>query len=41
VSVWLVADFIQTSIAKPDVDGFAGRPMLVFRSTTVGHSASI
>jgi len=27
-----VADFIQTSIAKPDFDAFAGRPMLVFRS---------
>lgn len=33
VPAWLVADFIQTSIAKPDVDAFAGRPMLVFRST--------
>lgn len=30
---WLVADFIRTSIAKPDFDAFAGRPMLVFRST--------
>ena len=27
------ADFIQTSIAKPDFDVFARRPMLVFRST--------
>jgi exopolysaccharide biosynthesis polyprenyl glycosylphosphotransferase len=33
VPAWLVADFIQTSIAKPDVDAFAGRPMLVFRTT--------
>ncbi|HEY0368129.1 MAG TPA: sugar transferase [Chthoniobacterales bacterium] len=33
VPAWLVADFIQTSIAKPDFDIFAGRPMLVFRST--------
>ncbi len=33
VPAWLVADFIQTSIAKPDLDVFAGRPMLVFRST--------
>src|SRR5439155_25155248 len=33
VPVWLLADFIQTSIAKPDFDAFAGRPMLVFRST--------
>ena len=33
VPAWLVANFIQTSIAKPDFDAFAGRPMLVFRST--------
>src|SRR2546421_2544034 len=33
VPAWLVADFIQTSIAKPDFDAFAGKPMLVFRST--------
>src|SRR5256714_5548413 len=33
VPVWLQADFIQTSIAKPDFDAFAGKPMLVFRST--------
>ena len=33
VPAWLVADFIQTSIAQPDFDAFAGRPMLVFRST--------
>ena len=33
VPAWVVADFIRTSIAKPDFDAFAGRPMLVFRST--------
>jgi exopolysaccharide biosynthesis polyprenyl glycosylphosphotransferase len=33
VPAWLVADFIQTSIAKPHFDALAGRPMLVFRST--------
>src|SRR4051812_9106086 len=33
VPAWLAADFIRTSIAKPDFDAFAGRPMLVFRST--------
>jgi exopolysaccharide biosynthesis polyprenyl glycosylphosphotransferase len=33
VPAWLVADFIQTSIAKPDFDALGGRPMLVFRST--------
>ena len=33
VPAWIVTDFIQTSIAKPDFDAFAGRPMLVFRST--------
>ena len=33
VPAWLVADFIQTSIAQPDFDAFAGRPMLVFRTT--------
>jgi len=32
VPAWLVADFIRTSIAKPDFDALAGRPMLVFRS---------
>jgi exopolysaccharide biosynthesis polyprenyl glycosylphosphotransferase len=32
VPAWLVADFIHTSISKPDFDAFAGRPMLVFRS---------
>ncbi len=33
VPAWLAANFIQTSIAKPDFDAFAGKPMLVFRST--------
>ena len=33
VPAWLVANFIQTAIAKPDFDAFGGRPMLVFRST--------
>jgi hypothetical protein len=33
VSAWLVTDFIHTSTSKPDFDAFAGRPMLVFRSS--------
>jgi exopolysaccharide biosynthesis polyprenyl glycosylphosphotransferase len=33
VPAWLVANFIHTSIAKPDFDAFGGRPMLVFRTT--------
>jgi len=33
VEAWLAADFIRTSIARPDFDVFAGRPMLVFRTT--------
>lgn len=33
VPAWLIADFIRTSIAKPDFDVLGGRPMLVFRST--------
>lgn len=33
VPAWLIADFIRTSIAKPDFDALGGRPMLVFRST--------
>lgn len=33
VPAWLVANFIQTSIAKPEFDAFAGKPMIVFRST--------
>jgi exopolysaccharide biosynthesis polyprenyl glycosylphosphotransferase len=33
VEAWLAADFIRTSIARPDFDVFGGRPMLVFRTT--------
>ncbi len=33
VEAWLVADFIRTSIARPDFDVFGMRPMLVFRTT--------
>lgn len=33
VEAWLVADFIKTSIAKPDFDVMGNRPMLVFRTT--------
>ncbi|HEX4085630.1 MAG TPA: sugar transferase [Chthoniobacteraceae bacterium] len=33
VEVWLLADFIKTSIAKPDFDAIGDRPMLVFRTT--------
>ncbi len=33
VPAWLGANFIQTAIAKPYFDAFAGRPMLVFLST--------
>jgi len=33
VEVWLLADFIKTSIARPDFDAFGDRPMLVFRTT--------
>jgi exopolysaccharide biosynthesis polyprenyl glycosylphosphotransferase len=33
VEAWLVADFVKTSIARPDFDVFGGRPMLVFRTT--------
>jgi exopolysaccharide biosynthesis polyprenyl glycosylphosphotransferase len=33
VEAWLVADFIKTSIAKPDFDVMGTRPMLVFRTT--------
>src|ERR1051325_10442442 len=33
VEVWLMADFIKTSIARTSFDEFHGRPMLVFRST--------
>lgn len=33
VEAWLVADFIKTSIARPDFDLIGSRPMLVFRTT--------
>ena len=33
VEAWLLADFIKTSIAKPDFDAMGDRPMLVFRTT--------
>jgi exopolysaccharide biosynthesis polyprenyl glycosylphosphotransferase len=33
VEAWLVADFIQLSIARPTFDVFGHRPMLVFRAT--------
>jgi exopolysaccharide biosynthesis polyprenyl glycosylphosphotransferase len=33
VEAWIVADFIRTSIARPDFDVFGERPMLVFRTT--------
>jgi exopolysaccharide biosynthesis polyprenyl glycosylphosphotransferase len=33
VEAWLLADFIKTSIARPDFDAIGGRPMLVFRTT--------
>jgi exopolysaccharide biosynthesis polyprenyl glycosylphosphotransferase len=32
VEAWLSADFIRTSIARPDFDAFGSRPMLVFRA---------
>jgi len=34
VETWLVADFIQTSIARPAFDIFGAQPMLVFRTTS-------
>ncbi len=33
VEAWLIADFIRTSIARPDFDVFGTRPVLVFRTT--------
>jgi exopolysaccharide biosynthesis polyprenyl glycosylphosphotransferase len=33
VEAWLVADFIRTSIARPDFDFFGSQPVLVFRTT--------
>ncbi len=32
VEAWLAADFLRTSIARPDFDAFGNRPMLVFRA---------
>jgi exopolysaccharide biosynthesis polyprenyl glycosylphosphotransferase len=32
VEVWLVADFVKTSIARASVDDFMGKPLLVFRT---------
>lgn len=32
VEAWLSADFIRTSISRPDFDAFGTRPMLVFRA---------
>jgi exopolysaccharide biosynthesis polyprenyl glycosylphosphotransferase len=33
VEAWLLADFIKTSIARPDFDVLGSNPMLVFRTT--------
>jgi exopolysaccharide biosynthesis polyprenyl glycosylphosphotransferase len=33
VEAWLMADFIRTTIARPDFDVLAGRPVLVIRTT--------
>jgi exopolysaccharide biosynthesis polyprenyl glycosylphosphotransferase len=33
VEVWLVADFVKTSIARASIDNFHGKPLLVFRTT--------
>lgn len=33
VEAWLMADFIKTSIARPDFDVFRNQPVLVFRTT--------
>jgi exopolysaccharide biosynthesis polyprenyl glycosylphosphotransferase len=33
VEAWLIADFIRTSIARPDFDIFGTQPVLVFRTT--------
>lgn len=33
VEVWIIADFIRTSIARPDFDVFGTRPAIVFRTT--------
>jgi len=33
VEVWLIADFVKTSIARATMDDFHGKPLLVFRTT--------
>jgi len=33
VEAWLIADFIRTSIARPEFDVFGAHPVLVFRTT--------
>ena len=33
VESWISADFIQTQVARPDIDSMGGKPMLVLRST--------
>ncbi len=33
VEAWLVADFVKTSIARPDFEVLGSRPMIVFRTT--------
>jgi exopolysaccharide biosynthesis polyprenyl glycosylphosphotransferase len=33
VEVWLVADFVKTSIARATVDDLFGKPLLIFRTT--------
>lgn len=33
VEAWMVADFVQTAIARPTFESLGNRPMLVFRST--------
>ncbi len=33
VEVWLLADFVNTKVARPALEMLNGRPMLVFRST--------
>ncbi len=35
VEAWLVADFVKTSIARPDFELLGTRPMIVFRTTPV------
>ncbi|MCS7063864.1 MAG: sugar transferase [Methylacidiphilales bacterium] len=33
VEVWVTADFLRTSLARPSFDKFYGRPLLIFRTT--------